>query len=420
MRSATAQAGTATTVTLDASASSSDDAYNNMQIEIVSGTGAGNKEFITDYNGTTKVATVSGWTLANPSSDSVFVIRGFGTLPGASAPTAAQVADAVWDEPRADHTSSGSFGEFLQPIRIATAQAGGASTITLDASASSTNDLYQYNIVRILSGTGAGQSRQISGYVGSSKVATVSIAWITQPDNTSVFVLLELGVDAATVSAIADGVWDELRAEHIAAGSFGERVRADVTQISGDTTAADNLESYCDGTTPIPSNATQISGDGTAADNLEALLDGTGGVTLTGNITGNLSGSVGSVTGAVASVTGAVGSVTGAVGSVTGNVGGNVVGSIGSLATQAKADVNAEVVDTLGTDTVAQPGQGTPPATTNMRTQLAYIYKAWRNRTTQTTTQFSLYNDDATTVDQKATVSDSSGTFDRGEYATGP
>jgi hypothetical protein len=38
---------------------------------------------------------------------------------------------------------------------------------------------------------------------------------------------------------------------------------------------------------------------------------------LTGSITGNLSGSVGSVTGAVGSVTGAVGSVTGAVGSVT-------------------------------------------------------------------------------------------------------
>lgn len=37
-----------------------------------------------------------------------------------------------------------------------------------------------------------------------------------------------------------------------------------------------------------------------------------------------------------------IASVTGAVGSVTGNVGGNVTGSIGSLATQAKADVNAE------------------------------------------------------------------------------
>jgi hypothetical protein len=59
-------------------------------------------------------------------------------------------------------------------------------------------------------------------------------------------------------------------------------------------------------------------------------FDNTG--TWTGNITGNLSGTVGSVTGAVGSVTGAVGSVTGAVGSVTGNVGGNVTGSVGSVA----------------------------------------------------------------------------------------
>lgn len=51
---------------------------------------------------------------------------------------------------------------------------------------------------------------------------------------------------------------------------------ANVKAISDDTTAADNLESYCDGTTPIPANATQISGDGTAADNLEAGFDGTG------------------------------------------------------------------------------------------------------------------------------------------------
>lgn len=64
-----------------------------------------------------------------------------------------------------------------------------------------------------------------------------------------------------------------------------------------------------------PVNVTQISGDSTAADNLEAAADGTGY---------NLGG----------------GSVVAA--SVTGNVGGNVTGSVGSLATQAKADVNAE------------------------------------------------------------------------------
>lgn len=64
----------------------------------------------------------------------------------------------------------------------------------------------------------------------------------------------------------------------------------------------------------------------------------------------SVTGAVGSVTGNVGgNVAGSVGSVTGAVGSVTGNVGGNVTGTIGGLATQAKADVNAEV-DTALTD----------------------------------------------------------------------
>ncbi|MCI0361718.1 MAG: hypothetical protein L0211_24805 [Planctomycetaceae bacterium] len=41
------------------------------------------------------------------------------------------------------------------------------------------------------------------------------------------------------------------------------------------------------------------------------------------------------------------GSLSGSVGSVTGSVGGNVTGSIGSLATQAKADVNAEMLNVV-------------------------------------------------------------------------
>jgi hypothetical protein len=71
--------------------------------------------------------------------------------------------------------------------RDGTAQAGGASTITLDASAIATDDIYNGSSVIIQSGTGVGQERVISDYVGSTKVATVSVAWTTQPDSTSVF-----------------------------------------------------------------------------------------------------------------------------------------------------------------------------------------------------------------------------------------
>ena len=71
--------------------------------------------------------------------------------------------------------------------RTGTAQGGGSSTITLDSGASSVNDLFNGCTVTITGNTGSGQSRVISDYVGSSKVATVSTAWTTQPDATSTF-----------------------------------------------------------------------------------------------------------------------------------------------------------------------------------------------------------------------------------------
>lgn len=73
--------------------------------------------------------------------------------------------------------------------RTNTAQAGGAAAITLDAGAAATNDIYNGATITIDSGTGAGQTRIISDYDGGTLVATVSVAWTTQPDATSVFTI---------------------------------------------------------------------------------------------------------------------------------------------------------------------------------------------------------------------------------------
>jgi len=51
---------------------------------------------------------------------------------------------------------------------------------------------------------------------------------------------------------------------------------------------------------------------------------------------------------------------------------------------------------------------------------LQYLYKAWRNKSTQIATEYDLYNDDTITVDHKATVSDDGTTFVREEVAIGP
>lgn len=61
----------------------------------------------------------------------------------------------------------------------------------------------------------------------------------------------------------------------------GDTLDVNVTEISGDSTAADNCElmfdgaGYAGGTTKLGVDAVAISGDSTAADRLEAMLDGT-------------------------------------------------------------------------------------------------------------------------------------------------
>lgn len=83
---------------------------------------------------------------------------------------------------------NGVLGEHV--LRHNTAQAGASTTITLDASASATNDWYNGCVLMVIAGTGAGQSRVITDYVGSTKVATIHKAWATNPSSDSVFIIV--------------------------------------------------------------------------------------------------------------------------------------------------------------------------------------------------------------------------------------
>lgn len=425
VRSETAQAGAAGTITLDAGASATDDFYNGIGVQLIGGTGDGQIRLITDYVGSTKVATVApNWT-TTPGATSVFILRPWngvdlqlwrasvpnalnagrvdalvgamdpnvitslviatgaidadaiadnaidagaiavgaldadaftagalgaiadgvwdedivaahgtadtsgeivsqltkraatlttevldGSIIGqmlddgtavydrttdslqairdaipAGAPSVGAIADAVWDEATAGHNISGTFGQVLFPIRAGTAQGGGATTITLDALANANDDFYNGSLVFLTGGTGALQARSITDYVGATKVATISPAWATNPDATSVFVIVPAATvtgSSATPGDIADAVWDEARAGHVAAGTFGEGVAS---------------------------------------------------------VQGNVTGSVGSVTG-----------------NVGGNVNGNVVGTVGSVAaggiTAASIATGAIDADALATDAV--------------------------------------------------------------------
>jgi hypothetical protein len=78
------------------------------------------------------------------------------------------------------------------------AQAAAASSLTLRAAASGTNDIYNGQQVEIVRGTGAGQVRTIIDYVGSTNVATLDRAWITNPDSSSVYKITDTGARMGT------------------------------------------------------------------------------------------------------------------------------------------------------------------------------------------------------------------------------
>lgn len=70
-----------------------------------------------------------------------------------------------------------------------TAQAGAASSITLHAGASAVDDTYNGMVIETTGGTGSGQRRVISDYVGSTKIASIFPNWATNPDATTTFAI---------------------------------------------------------------------------------------------------------------------------------------------------------------------------------------------------------------------------------------
>jgi len=98
----------------------------------------------------------------------------------------------------------------------------------------------------------------------------------------------------------------------------------------------------------------------------------------------------------------------------------NIAIALAALNNVSVADINTQMLDVLVTDTFAQPGQETPAATQSLKNMMAYLYKFMRNRVIARAAGIEVYNDDAVTIDQKATHSDAAGVYDRGEFVSGP
>ena len=93
--------------------------------------------------------------------------------------------------------------------------------------------------------------------------------------------------------------------------------------------------------------------------------------------------------------------------------------TINALNNISTSDVNAQVVDVIRTDTVAEPSQGAPPATTTLQKKIDYLYTVLRNKQKSTTTEITVYADDGTTEIMKSTVSDAASIYNKAEFVTG-
>lgn len=331
-----------------------------------------------DAAGGLPISDAGGLDMDSIKTDTAAILTDTGTdgVLLASTATSAQLVDDVWDEALtgATHNVTNSAGKRLRAIDAAfevhsgTAQAGAAGTITLDTGASATDDIYRGDRIVIVGGTGAQEHGICISYNGTTKVATMSENWVITPDATSEFEVVPADVDIETwahkvVTASASGLPD------VNVNEVG-----DTAQTAGDLAAL-------------------ITTVDTVVDGIQTDLDnGTDGL------------------GAIKTDTAAILTDTAEIGAA-----GAGLTDLGGMSTAMKAEVNAEMLDILQTDTFAELAS-VPAATSSLKDKITFLFMLARNQVEQTSTTQTLRADDTTTAVSTATVSDNGTTATRGEH----
>ena len=196
--SGVAQSGTSGSITIRSGASGSNDFYNGALIEIVRGNGAGQVRTIVDYSGSTQLASVRPDWIDSPNSTSVYVIHPRISPSLNTNASDADGADIVVAHSDPRHVNGNSMAAML----IAALYEGGLESGSIndasptdtsfdgDSGLSSTDDVYNDQLLVMTSGTQAGRARRISDYVASTKTITLRKPLPGAPADTDRFVIL--------------------------------------------------------------------------------------------------------------------------------------------------------------------------------------------------------------------------------------
>lgn len=204
----------------------------------------------------------------------------------------------------------------LVSLRTGTAQGGAAGYITLDASAGSRDDRWNgCLVVGVLDS--ATEARIITDYTGSNQQAAVTPNWNTTPDSDDTFTIyLPEGMQNPTANV-----------SHV---NETAQTAQDLGAIN--VTNLNTLSGHDPGATLGTSTLTQTQVTGGAYALNSSSFAFNSALDLTTTQKSSVTTAATAATPTAAAVTGNVGgNVTGSVGSVVGNVGGNVTGSVGSI-----------------------------------------------------------------------------------------
>jgi len=147
------------------------------------------------------------------------------------------IADAVWDEAYAEHTSAGTFGKLMDLLRKANRAIDGEVSGTPTTTAFDTNltgyttGAFDSEVLVFVSGSLNGEARPILSYSSTNGRLTFEEPWTAAPSASDEFVILPYHVHA--VSEIASGIWSESQSSYTTAGTFGNYLDAKVSEAGG-------------------------------------------------------------------------------------------------------------------------------------------------------------------------------------------
>jgi len=159
------------------------------------------------------------------------------TVQSTEAPTAADVADAVWDETYASHTTAGTFGKLMDILRKANRAIEGEVSGTPTTTAFDTNltgyttGAFDSEVLVFVSGSINGEARPILSYSSTNGRVTFEEPWTAAPTASDEFVIIPYHVHA--ISEIASGIWSESQSSYTTNGTFGNYLDSKVSLAGG-------------------------------------------------------------------------------------------------------------------------------------------------------------------------------------------